>query len=77
METEQTLVLIKPDGVQRGLIGEVIARYEQKGLKIVGMKLLQLPRDTAERTLRRPSRQTLLRCTYRIHDLSTDCRLSH
>ncbi len=48
METEQTLVLIKPDGVQRGLIGEVITRYEQKGLKIVGMKLLQLPRDTAE-----------------------------
>ena len=48
METEQTLVLIKPDGVQRGLVGEVIARYEQKGLKIVGMKLLQLPRDTAE-----------------------------
>ena len=48
METEQTLVLIKPDGVQRGLIGEVIARYEQKGLKIVGMKLLRLPRDTAE-----------------------------
>ena len=48
METEQTLVLIKPDGVQRGLIGEVIARYERKGLKIVGMKLLQLRRDTAE-----------------------------
>ena len=48
METEQTLVLIKPDGVQRGLIGEIIARYEHKGLKIVGMKLQQLPRDTAE-----------------------------
>lgn len=48
METEQTLVLIKPDGVQRGLIGEVITRYEQKGLKIVGMKLLQISRDTAE-----------------------------
>ena len=48
METEQTLVLIKPDGVQRALIGEVIARYEHKGLKIVGMKLQQLPRDTAE-----------------------------
>ena len=48
METEQTLVLIKPDGVQRGLIGEVIARYEHKGLKIVAMKLLQLPRVTAE-----------------------------
>ena len=48
METEQTLVLIKPDGVQRGLIGEVITRYEQKGLKIVGMKFLQLPLTTAE-----------------------------
>ena len=49
METEQTLVLIKPDGVQRGLIGEVITRYEQKGLKIVGMKLVQLPVDIAEK----------------------------
>ena len=48
METEQTLVLIKPDGVQRGLIGEVIARYERKGLKVVGMKLQQLPRETVE-----------------------------
>ena len=48
METEQTLVLIKPDGVQRGLIGEVIARYEHKGLKIVGMKLQQFPHATAE-----------------------------
>ena len=48
METEQTLVLIKPDGVQRGLIGEVMTRYEHKGLKIVAMKLLQLSRGTAE-----------------------------
>jgi nucleoside-diphosphate kinase len=48
METEQTLVLIKPDGVQRGLVGEIIARYEHKGLKIVAMKLLQLPLVTAE-----------------------------
>lgn len=48
METEQTLVLIKPDGVQRGLIGEIVARYERKGLKIIGMKLLQLPLATAE-----------------------------
>lgn len=48
METEQTLVLIKPDSVQRGLIGEVIARYERKGLKIVGMKLLQLSLAIAE-----------------------------
>ena len=48
METEQTLVLIKPDGVKRGLIGEVITRYEHKGLKIVGMKFLQLRLTTAE-----------------------------
>ena len=48
METEQTLVLIKPDGVQRGLIGEVIARYERKGLKIVGIKFQQFPRVTLE-----------------------------
>lgn len=48
METEQTLVLIKPDGVRRGLIGEVITRYEHKGLRIAGMKLLQLPLTTAE-----------------------------
>ncbi len=48
METEQTLVLIKPDGVQRGLIGEIITRYEHKGLKIVAMKMLQLPRVAAE-----------------------------
>ncbi len=45
MEIEQTLVLIKPDGVQRGLIGEVIARYERKGLKVVGIKLQQFPRE--------------------------------
>ncbi len=48
MENEQTLVLIKPDGVQRGLIGEIVTRYERKGLKIVGMKLLRLPIDVAE-----------------------------
>ncbi len=48
METEQTLVLIKPDGVQRGLIGEIITRYEHKGLKIIAMKMLQLPRVAAE-----------------------------
>ena len=48
MEIEQTLVLIKPDGVQRGLIGEVITRYERKGLKIVGMKFQQFPRVTLE-----------------------------
>ena len=39
---ERTLVLVKPDGVQRGLIGEVISRLERRGLKLVGMKLIQV-----------------------------------
>ena len=40
--TEQTLVIIKPDGVQRGLLGTIIARFEQKGFKLVAMKLMQV-----------------------------------
>ena len=39
---ERTLVLVKPDGVQRGLIGEVISRLERRGLKLVGIKLMQV-----------------------------------
>ncbi|NCT55229.1 nucleoside-diphosphate kinase [bacterium] len=39
---EQTLVLIKPDAVQRGIIGKIIERFEQKGLKIVGLKMMSL-----------------------------------
>lgn len=39
---EKTLVLIKPDGVQRGLVGEVISRLERRGLKLSAMKLMQI-----------------------------------
>ncbi|MGA2819482.1 MAG: nucleoside-diphosphate kinase [Anaerolineales bacterium] len=46
---ERTLILVKPDGVQRGLIGEVIARLERRGLKMVGLKFLQVDRALAER----------------------------
>lgn len=46
---ERTLVLVKPDGVQRGLVGEIIGRFEAKGLKIVGMKLLSVSRELAEK----------------------------
>jgi nucleoside-diphosphate kinase len=46
---ERTLVLIKPDGVQRGLIGEILARFERKGLKVVGMRMLSVPLEMAER----------------------------
>lgn len=47
--SERTLVLIKPDGLQRGLAGEVISRLERRGLKIVGMKLLKMDRALAGR----------------------------
>ncbi|WP_028257696.1 nucleoside-diphosphate kinase [Veillonella montpellierensis] len=45
---EQTLVLIKPDGVRRRLCGEILNRYERKGLSIVAMQLMQVPRSLAE-----------------------------
>jgi nucleoside-diphosphate kinase len=47
--SERTLVLVKPDGVQRLLTGRIIARFEERGLKIVGLKLVQVDRDLAER----------------------------
>ena len=46
---QQTLVLIKPDGVQRGLVGPILTRFEQRGLKIVGLKLIQVPQALAEK----------------------------
>lgn len=46
---ERTLVLIKPDGVQRLLAGRILARYEERGLRLVGVKLLAVTRDRAER----------------------------
>ena len=48
MATERTLVLVKPDGVRRGLAGEVISRLERKGLTLVAMELRTLARETAE-----------------------------
>ncbi len=47
--TERTLVLVKPDAMQRALAGEIIARYERRGLKIVGMKLMLVSRELAEK----------------------------
>jgi nucleoside-diphosphate kinase len=46
---ERTLVLIKPDGVQRLLTGRILARYEDRGLKLVALKLIQVDPDLAER----------------------------
>ena len=45
---ERTLVLIKPDGVQRQLVGRVLTRYEERGLKIIGLKLVHIDRAMAE-----------------------------
>lgn len=46
---DRTLIVLKPDAVQRGLVGRILARLEQKGLKLVGLKLLGVSRETAER----------------------------
>ena len=46
---ERTLILVKPDGVQRCLAGEIIARLEKRGLKIVALKMLRMDRALAER----------------------------
>ncbi|CAN2209465.1 Ndk Nucleoside diphosphate kinase [Candidatus Nanopelagicaceae bacterium] len=49
MSIEKTLVLVKPDGVARGLVGEVIARIEAKGYKIVALRMLQADRALLEK----------------------------
>ena len=45
---EKTLILLKPDSLQRGLSGEIISRFEKKGFKIIGMKLIKVSKDLAE-----------------------------
>lgn len=46
---ERTLIIVKPDAVQRGLTGEVIKRFEQRGLRIIGMKFMQISKELAEK----------------------------
>jgi len=46
---ERTLVIIKPDGIQRGLIGEITGRFERRGLKIIGMKMIHINKEFAEK----------------------------
>lgn len=45
---EKSLILVKPDGLQRGLVGEIISRFERKGLKIIGLKMLSIEDATLE-----------------------------
>jgi nucleoside-diphosphate kinase len=49
MAVQRTFVMIKPDGVRRGLIGEIISRLERRGMKIVAMKMVKIDRALAER----------------------------
>ena len=48
MIMERTYLMVKPDGVQRGLCGEIVSRFEKKGLKLIAMKLMVIPKETAE-----------------------------
>ena len=46
---QRTLILLKPDAVQRRLVGEITSRFERKGLRLIGLKLLSVPRELAEK----------------------------
>ena len=46
---ERTFVMVKPDGLQRGLVGSIVERFEKRGLKICAMKMMKIPHELAER----------------------------
>lgn len=46
---EKTFIMVKPDGVQRGLVGKILARFERRGFKLVALKMLRIDRELAER----------------------------
>ena len=48
MARERTFVLLKPDALQRGLVGSIVERFERRGLKLVGLKLVRIPKQLAE-----------------------------
>lgn len=57
---ERSLILIKPDGVQRGLVGDIISRFEKKGLKITAMKMLWPTREMAKKHYNQPKEAMML-----------------
>ncbi|KAG4933041.1 hypothetical protein JHK87_047043 [Glycine soja] len=57
-QVDQTYIMVKPDGVQRGLVGEIISRFEKKGFKLTGLKLFQCSKELAEGTQRERSQTT-------------------
>lgn len=46
---ERTFAMVKPDGVQRGFVGEVISRFEKRGIKVCALKMIKIPKELAER----------------------------
>ena len=46
---ERTFVMVKPDGVQRALVGEIVSRFERRGFKVAALKMMRIPRELAER----------------------------
>lgn len=48
MAVEKTFIMVKPDGVQRGVVGDIVSRFENKGMKLVGAKLMQVSKEVAE-----------------------------
>ena len=67
MATESTLLIVKPDGVRRGLVGEVLRRVEAKGLTIEEMKLFTIDRATAEEHYGEHREQAVLRRARGLH----------
>ena len=63
---ERTFLMVKPDGVQRGLIGEIVSRFERKGLKLVARSSCRLPRNWRNGTMR-SIRESLLSAARSIY----------
>ena len=67
MAVETTLILIKPDAVQRGLIGDIVTRFERKGLTVAGMRFLTADEETAGKHYEVHKRASFLWCFDEIH----------
>merc|ERR1739847_158741 len=70
---ERTFIMIKPDGVQRGLVGEIIKRFEQKGFKLVAMKMMQASVEHLEEHYADLSKKPFFPWSCEIHGEWTSC----
>ncbi len=69
MAIERTLSIIKPDGLEKGIIGKIISRFEEKGLKPVAIRLQHLSQARGRGLLRRPQGAPVLQGPGQLHDL--------